>query len=310
MYQIELKGSGFPSTHPALNHSQTLRFTMAELCWAAMTVGRPNKLAVKQYHGWEHEVAFRWNMVKASLAYKSSSSGSNKIYHSDLFNALDPTEKGGVNYFLGMVFIKLCAAKLLNTPWLIHLDTMKRNQALILLKSRSAPDLLGYDNIASKWHVLEAKGSNRTLSNARLTKAKNQAKQAIKVNTSLCSLHIGGLLHRVKKQSELAYTWKDPKPDNDKVFELETNADTWRNYYALPWHIHKSQKTRSVQSSINGLGFDLMIDKELEVLLKKLFGKQTRSKEDTFYNSLKQIQLKNDGLIFKITDGNELLEAK
>lgn len=49
-----------------------------------------------------------------------------------------------MNYFLGMTFCKLFAAKLLNTPWLLHLDVFRPTLNPVL-SGRSRPDLVGLE---------------------------------------------------------------------------------------------------------------------------------------------------------------------
>ncbi|MAN75361.1 MAG: hypothetical protein CME84_14925 [Henriciella sp.] len=158
--------------------------------------------------------------------------------NSPLFDALDPTEKGGINFYLGMISAKLCADIVLDIDWLIHLSWMKENHALTLLAGKSAPDMLG-KKADGTWSVFEAKGRNGGLLEADARKAKDQSNKAIAVDGTLCDLHVGGVLFRDPSSGRHCYHWRDPKPDDDRQYYLETNRNTWIQYYALPYFLHQ-----------------------------------------------------------------------
>ena len=138
------------------NGSARLQVTWDEILWAAITVGRPNRHYVFM-HGdaSAYEAIFRWSLVRMSLEQY----GSRRLYlqRTNAAKTLDPTEKGAVSYFLGMTFCKLFATKLLNTPWLLHLDVFG-HQLNAVLNSRSRPDLVGMEQATGGWHAFECKG--------------------------------------------------------------------------------------------------------------------------------------------------------
>jgi hypothetical protein len=55
-----------------------------------------------------------------------------------------------VSYFLGLTMCKLFAAKLLDTPWLRHLD-IYGDRYRVLLTGRSRPDLFGLSTTSREW---------------------------------------------------------------------------------------------------------------------------------------------------------------
>lgn len=237
MFSLPLDSWGFPSGGP--NGFSTVQVTPAKLCWAALTVGRPSKMAVSSFGKYSRfEALFRWNMVLSAIDTQMIP---NRAFNSALFNALDPTEKGGINFYLGMIFLKICAQDVLSIPWLVHLHWMKQNHHLALLKGKSSPDLLGYRPSTARWGVFEAKGRNGGFSNAVLGKAKDQANRLISVDGNLCDLHVGGLLYR-RAGNRLSFAWKDPEPKDKKPFELETDRKTWRNYYGAVYQLYLEQK--------------------------------------------------------------------
>src|SRR5262249_51851186 len=95
-----------------------------DVLWAAVTVGRPNRNYVFRYgKASNYEAIFRLSLTR--MALEQSGPTAYRLRRTDAAKTLDPTEKGAVNYFLGMTFCKLFAAKLLDTPWLLHLDVFR-----------------------------------------------------------------------------------------------------------------------------------------------------------------------------------------
>ena len=110
---------------------------MGDLLWAARTVGRPNTAYVLAHGDASyHEALFRLSLVRMALEQRPFSGS---LQRTDAFRSLDPTEKGAVSYFLGMVFCKLFASRFLHTMWLLHLDVFRDQLDSALLGGRSRP---------------------------------------------------------------------------------------------------------------------------------------------------------------------------
>jgi hypothetical protein len=62
---------------------------------------------------------FRWSLVRMALQQRGARG--QKLVRTDAFEQMDPTEKGAINYFLGLLGCKLFASKLLDWPWTLHL---------------------------------------------------------------------------------------------------------------------------------------------------------------------------------------------
>ena len=126
---------------------------------------------------------------------------------------MDPTEKGAVNYFVGMAVCKLFASRLLNTPWLLHLDLFREQLNPSVLYGRSRPDLVGEDS-SGAWYAFECKGRSSVPSTDDRRKAKAQAQRLVRVNSTDCSLHVGAISYF--RQDELEFHWRDPGPEEAK----------------------------------------------------------------------------------------------
>ncbi len=210
------------------NGSGELPVTWDDILWAAVTVGRPNRHYVFR-HGKAsiYEAIFRWSLVR--MALEQSGPAGYRLRRTDATKTLDPTEKGAVNYFLGTVFCKLFAAKLLDTPWLLHLDVWHRNLRGVL-SGRSRPDLVGMEHGGSRaWHAFECKGRMSNPDRAVKNKAKDQALRLVSVGGRRCQLHIGAITYF--KSDTLNFYWRDPVPRKSKKIEIPYSDADLQYYY-------------------------------------------------------------------------------
>ena len=245
---LSYQSKNFPSVPPKANG--TVHISSAKLCWAAITVGRPGKAAVRSFGTYsKYEALFRWNMVRAAIRIDGPLE---HFQNTDLFNALDPTEKGGVNFYLGMIFAKIAAQDLLGIPWLIHFHWMTKNHSIPLTKGQSSPDLLGLSPATGNWSVFEAKGKVGGYSSKLMEKAKSQASNLTIVDGVSCERYVGTQLYR-NSSKQLKFAWEDPEPDDRMPWELETNREMWRRYYAVAYAIYEAQSREP--ESVGQLGF-------------------------------------------------------
>lgn len=226
MLRISYYSEDFPSGTVSDGLS-SLSVTWNDVLWAAMTVGRPSRQYVFQ-HGASsrHEAIFRLSLVRMSL--EQSGPTAHRLRRTNAAKTLDPTEKGSVNYFLGMTFCKLFASKLLNTPWLLHLDVF-RQQLNAVLTSRSRPDLIGLENGTNQWHAFECKGRGSPPDTVAKDKAKQQAQRLVSINSVPCILHIGAITYF--DGDTLNFYWRDPPTEPGRGIAIPFDPIAWRNYY-------------------------------------------------------------------------------
>jgi hypothetical protein len=226
MLRIPYETEAFPPAS-LVNGSADLTVTWDDILWAAVTVGRPNRQYVFR-HGPAsmYEAMFRWSLVR--MALEQSGPRASRLRRTTAARTLDPTEKGAVNYFLGMTFCKLFAAKLLNAPWLLHLDVF-RPQLNPVLTGRSRPDLVGREHRASRWHAFECKGRISPPDSTAKTKAKAQAQRLVSVKGTPCALHIGAVTYL--RSETLNFYWRDPPPEGKQGIDVPLDNDAWRHYY-------------------------------------------------------------------------------
>ena len=254
--RIAYRSEDFPANSTSNGYSE-LNVTWDDILWAAVTVGRPNRNYVFQ-HGNSSifEAIFRWSLVRMSL--EQSPTG-RRLYRTNAARTLDPTEKGAVNYFLGLIFCKLFAAKLLNTPWLLHLDVFGANLNRVLT-SRSRPDLIGQQQDTNQWHAFECKGRASKPGIPAMEKAKAQAERLVSVDGVSCSLHIGAITYF--NSDILTFYWRDPPPKEGKGIEIPFQSKDWSYYYSpVTQFIGDSDKLAGVQNEAKTFEqLDLTVD--------------------------------------------------
>lgn len=105
-FQYEM--SEFPETSIFGDVTGTINLNWGELFHGAITVGRKSWEDV-YYHPFysEQEVYFRYFMMRTFIKNHNG-----KIYISEAYKTLDPSEKGAINYFIGCTFTKIIAEKL------------------------------------------------------------------------------------------------------------------------------------------------------------------------------------------------------
>ena len=159
--------------------SPDLNVTGARLAWSAITSGRPPALfpSIMTLAGRDYR---RWR-IWASLGMLEPD-GSGGLRRTTEFDALDPTEKGHLNYALAGAVAKAYTADKLGSPWLAHLSlALKANYAATFDKSvRRRPDYFGLSQ-AGDFLVAEAKG--RMVLREELKKSLNKKDQTKAIAT-------------------------------------------------------------------------------------------------------------------------------
>ncbi len=157
-----------------------------------------------------------------------------RVYRSDLYRTLDPSEKGAVSYFLGLTSAKLLAERYLRVPWLMHLDVYRNNITPTFWKgNKKKPDLVGL-NTQQEWIVVEAKGRSDQLGgNDRATtfkKAKSQTRAIKTISGNYPILRAALACHF--RGAEFCIEWEDPDDYADDAVDVPlTSEDVLREYY-------------------------------------------------------------------------------
>lgn len=231
MLEIPFESEDFAESSAVRNGFGRLAVSWDDLLWAAITVGRPNWHFVLQ-HGASslYEALFRASALRVAL--EQASPGSSRLRRTAAAMNLDPSEKGAINYFLGLTLCKLFAAKKLGAPWLLHLDVFRNQLSPTLFAGRSRPDLVGLTT-GGHWVALESKGRVSPPTADTKKKAKEQAERLIAVNGLQVTYRIGAFAYF--KNQNLRFFWRDPQPDGKEprnAIRLGFSEEVfWKAYY-------------------------------------------------------------------------------
>ncbi|WP_461672517.1 hypothetical protein [Priestia megaterium] len=234
-----------------------LSFSWNQLLWAAITVGRKNWGDIK-VDNCKKEILFGKSMLEFALSVLPKSEqdeyGMDEIkfrpYTSEGFNLMDSSEKSAISYFISTIFVKLFASKLLNCPWLMHLDRYRGSLNPTFFKygknyeKTKRPDLVGIrrgpmlkDDIGnpyidSRWMAFESKGRS-TRDRGALKTAKGQLSNLNQINSD-DPLRIAFELYSSSK-NEVKVLWQDPEGENNKdSYSLYIDEDHFLYEYYNP----------------------------------------------------------------------------
>lgn len=288
----------FPSSFGV--SSGILNFSWSDLLWAAITIGRPNTAYVFQHGDASiHEALFRISLIRMAL---EQTPFSNRLHRTDAFRGLDPTEKGAVSYFLGMAVCKLFASRLLDTPWLLHLDVFRDQLDPATLGGRSRPDLVG-QNASGAWHAFETKGRSSVPGAEDKRKAKAQAQRLVSVDGAACSLHIGSFAFF--RQDELEFYWRDPEPEEpEKLEPIEIRVEDadWANYYAPALALASEPGSDFLSAQVREIDLQVEIHPKVRALLLEGQWAQARSLAAQLRQKLEAEGFQPDGLRVVVGD--------
>ncbi len=146
------------------------------------------------------------------------------------FASLDMTDKGQKSYLIGMGLARIAAERILNIPYLQHVDSLIAKGIIkVVSGSNERGDLVGLDRNLN-WHVIEAKGRSNTPSAEDRRKAKKQAEKISSIagkapeTKSYCITHID--------QISCEIYLNDPDDDPIEKLDLEINSDSFiKEYY-------------------------------------------------------------------------------
>ncbi|MGO7870697.1 hypothetical protein AB9E15_15715 [Rhizobium leguminosarum] len=297
---IDYENEDFPSSILP-DGGYRLNTNWDEILWAAITVGRPNTFHVFRHGDASlHEARFRWSMVRMALQQRGPSGY--KIVRTDLFKRMDPTEKGAVNYFLGLILCKLFAARLLDAPWTIHLDVFRNRLNPALLAGRSRPDMVAQSVVTGDWHAFECKGRASMPGEEEKQKAKAQARRLVSIGGSACQLHVGCITFF--RNDAIEFYWRDPDPEKGNGMELPATPTMWRAYYEPFYSAYRgamAETETSAQSTdglvyVEGLDIGLAVHPKIEKLLNDGNWAGARSAASELQEDFQGMGFQPDGL--------------
>lgn len=319
MPRIYYTANGYSGNYRNIN-TQNEEFILCrkiDLYRSMITVGNPSYLNLKdirQYGLWR---ALSNSIIqKILLVQINIESNPNGIHLHNIYRNYISDKKREVSYNLGMAVAKLYAERLLNISNLIHVESLKKTNAITFINQvgrTKEPDLVGQTN-DGLWHVFEAKGTSSSYLNKPINEAKHQARQIDRIHgqppttISACATSFG--FERIFSRIE------DPISQGKK--EIEINTDKfYENYYLPLFALDESTSSKLNIFKVDNLEFNGLniytdklnltvgIDAELyqylrEKNLKKVQEYNLNEKkfsQDFLYEN--QISIGSDGFIVK-----------
>ena len=228
MPRLTYTATGFPKTSPhALLGTHSLDVTWSALVWAAISVGRAGMSHLLRFGLYSaFEMVYRTALMYANLREAPS----RHLMRSEAYNALDPSEKAAISYFLGLTVSKLFAERCLQVPWLLHLDVYRTQLRAVLRPGRSKPDLVGQD-ANGNWVVVESKGRTNRFDETALSKAKAQSRRVRTISGRSPKLRVGMQSYFESSQLCIAVDDPDGEEDEDLIDLPITTEMLIREYY-------------------------------------------------------------------------------
>jgi hypothetical protein len=252
----------------ALNGRHRLSLTWNEIIWAAITMGKPG-VGFLLSHGW-HSISDL--VVRSYTVYANLRESYTFIEKSSLYTGLDPTEKSGVSYFMGMIAAKVLGARLLDTPWLFHVSLIKSLGGSVVLKAKSEPDLVGLRG-NRQWIVVEAKGRTGGYSAPAMSAAKLQTRQLRTINGQYPSLRVA---IQASFNPRLEWALEDPEEFDEVAPDLQFDTEVaMEMYYSAATMATDKGQSRLLGSreflvqELSEIGVTIGIDQEVRNRLKE-----------------------------------------
>ncbi|MCY1296100.1 hypothetical protein D9M70_454700 [compost metagenome] len=276
------------------NGEAPLRCRKLDLYRSIITVGNPSFLSIQNIRDYGFARAIYDSILK-KVAIVSSNIQSDRagIRRHPIFDSYVSDEKRIVSYNLGMAFAKLYSERLLDIPNLVHIEFLKKKNAVKFVQQAGTqrskePDLVG-QTADGNWHLFEAKGVSSSASqlNVKISEAKHQVQQVATIHGvapstgSACATYIG-------PDRILTYL-EDPPSDDGK--RVEINREKFIESYYAPFLVTEKLLDRPLRKErIDGLDIDFYdiphANIKLRIGLDREIAELIRSKHYDLPNSI------------------------
>lgn len=170
---------------------------------------------------------------------------------------LDLSEKILKSYNIGMGVAKIVAERILNIPYLQHVDSLV-NQGTITLTSGSNErgDMVGLDKNRD-WHVMEAKGRTSEPSNTDRNKAKTQAQKITSIRGTAPATKSYCITYINEFDNQIFLNDPDDKPIVPVTIEVEIDNFIKLYYDKIFKDIYSRQQDMTLNFNEQNISFSL-----------------------------------------------------
>jgi len=232
-----------------------------DLYRSIVTVGNPSFLTWEKIRQFGFARALYDSVIeKVAIVAVNVASDMNDMRMNPIFYTYISDKKRIVSYNLGMAFAKFYSEKMLRIPNLIHVEFLKKQNAVIFVpqngKTRpKEPDLVG-QTVDGNWHIFEAKGVSGSSSqlDAKVQEAKIQVGQISSIRGSVpqtrsaCATFIGA--------TKILSHIEDPSREGETFVEINMEKFFY-SYYAPFLLAEKIEGISMRRETIDGLDVEV-----------------------------------------------------
>lgn len=253
-YKILIEYSDFNNDDESnfFNGMTELIFTGEDLGESVITCGMPAFYIGSKYIDREQEILYKFFLLNTAL----EANDAGYLVFSNKIDYLDSTERGFLNYYVGMFITKLVSKKIFKFDYLVHLSIAKRYMS-IMFRSRKQPDLIAFNPSDNCYSIFEAKGRSR-LDNRILESAKEQVQAISWVRGSKPSNAIVSAVHPFNDVVKCHL--KDPKTKEKNNFDISKMRLIWLYYEPIYLLFKKSNARNKVYDNLTKeMHYDIQI---------------------------------------------------
>lgn len=237
--------------------NKTLEFSQNELLYSAIMVGKGSYFDyLKLGLSYEYEIYYRIMFLETLIFENSSNYLEKTIAYSEGF---DPTEKGFASYYIGNVFSKLVASKLLNIKQLVHFDLYKNSLCINTIGERR-PDFIG-KNARGEWILAESKGRSKNYDDRATLSGKDQLNTIYSIDNKKPVLKY--VVQTYFKSNILNLHIEDPEGNEGEIKRINLNEFLFeKSYYNLVIRVlYENRKTVKVIKVENSMYYYTYLEK-------------------------------------------------
>ncbi len=267
----------YPHPYESINtlSEESLCCRKIDLYRSMITVGNPSFLSYKKIKSYGLCRSIYDSLVKKiAIVASNIESDKNGIRRHPIFDTYVSDEKRIVTYNLGMAFAKLYSEKKLGIPNLVHLEFLKKSNAVKLLnhtnskKRPKEPDLVG-QTPDGNWHIFEAKGVSTSESQikSKIIEAKEQINQvstiygASSLTGSACATYIG--------KDRIFTHLEDPSTNELDIIAIDYNKFI-TSYYSIFFLMNESLNQSKKIKTIDGIDVEFYdLEYDVQILTTK-----------------------------------------
>jgi hypothetical protein len=215
-------------------------------------VGRPSWRYVYRHGSYSrHEAAYKRYLIRANLR----ESGTGELVRTEVYESLDPSEKGGISYFLGLSVASLLAERLLGKYWMVHFDVYRHLLPPVSITGRRRPDLVSLD-ASSRYVVMECKGRTNSPEQDLARNSKQQAALIRSIGGVVPVAHVSSVSHF--GTGVLSAILHDPPNSKDALIDIPVSPEEVIQDHYQPVLSLITAADQSEQINVKGIEFTIV----------------------------------------------------